>query len=123
MRTVLPSVPVLHRAQVAFGDDPDARAVELDLCAVLPQGRLLWVEAKSGRQYAERLERYRRLARRICSRPGDLAVLLTSAEDLDDPLVRMRGRQAGMEMVDVLGFADWLRGRDEACAAEPARPA
>ncbi len=117
VRRTLPDAPVLFRACIGYGN---GRRAELDLCALLPDGGLLWVEAKTGRRYADRLDRYAALAGRLCTGPNDAAVLLTSLEDTEDALVRLRGRQAGMEMLALGELEPWLERRAAACAAGPA---
>jgi len=112
LRRTLPEAPALFRVGIGYGD---GRRAELDLCALLPDGGLLWVEAKSGRRYADRLDHYAALARRLCTGSNDAAVLLTSLEDTTDALVRLRGRQAGMEMLALGELEGWLARRAAAC--------
>lgn len=120
IRQAFPDAPVLLRVDISFGTGTDERFAELDVCALLPGDRLLWLEAKSGRRYGGHLPRAYRIAKAICRKEGDRAVVLTCTAPSDLPVRRLRGYHDSMRMVDVRHFRRWLQKVGGKPAAWPA---
>ncbi len=80
---------------------PDRTQFELDLIAVHPDGRALWVEAKTGREFASKLPKYRRIRGRL-GLDRACALLLNSDSETES---RIPADLAGMTPATIETFA------------------
>ncbi len=90
----------LLRAQVRL---PNGDEFDLDLCFLTPAGQLVWVEAKTGNDFAQLLPKYARIAQQLAL-SQDHAWLLWADFDADNPMQATRALVSGMRLVPLDAF-------------------
>ncbi len=100
----------VFRAQVVF---PNGDQFDLDAFLVV-HGRRIWIEAKTGDDFADKLPKYARLRPRLCQQREE-ALLVCADMQSGDPMAAMRGRLAEMQLCGLDDFE--VRLRELACAS------